>query len=182
MNDVPTAAPIYAGFWRRFNAYSIDAMIVAVLTFLPDLLFGGSALAQTAEDIEALKQAGLIPETGDSQALLQTLLAQSGGGESLSSMIESSLMSVALAAIISAIYNIGFVASRWQATPGKHWLGLKVVTADGDRLTLAQSAIRHLMSGISVVVLCGLGYLTMPFNREKAALHDMICNTRVIRV
>lgn len=178
----PNPNPVrYAGFWRRFNAYSIDATVVAVLTFLPDLLSGSPALAQSTPEIEALQQAGLIPQ-GDSQALLQALLAQSGGDGSLSGLIASSLSGMAFAAAISAIYNIGFVASHWQATPGKRWLGLKIVMRDGSRPNLLQSAYRHIMSGVSVVVLGGLGYLTMPFSKEKAALHDMICNTRVVRI
>lgn len=172
----------YAGFWRRLNAYSIDAMIVVVLTALPDMLFGGSAMAQTAEDIETLKQMGLIPESGDSQELLQTLIAQSGGTASLNGMLENFAYDITLAVIISALYNIGFVASRWQATPGKYWLGMKVVMRDGSPLTLVQSAYRHVMSGVSMVILGGMGYITMAFSPEKAALHDMICNTRVMRV
>jgi len=84
------------------------------------------------------------------------------------------------AIVISAIYNILFIAGNWQATPGKRFCGIRVVNADGTRLTLAQSAIRHAVSGISTL-LFGLGFLTVWFTREKTALHDMICQTRVVR-
>ena len=82
---------------------------------------------------------------------------------------------------VSAAYNIYFTASDWQATPGKRHCKLQVVNADGSRLTLQQSAIRHAASGISTLAL-GLGFLTALFTKEKTALHDMICQTRVIRV
>lgn len=84
-----------------------------------------------------------------------------------------------LCLVISAAYNILLVAGPRQATLGKTHCGIKVVTAQGGRLTLAQSAIRHATSGLSMV-LAGLGFLTIIFTREKTALHDMIAQTRVI--
>ncbi len=80
----------------------------------------------------------------------------------------------------STIYNIAFVASDWQATPGKRYCNIKVVNADGSRLTLAQSALRHAASGISMLM-GGLGYITLFFRPDKAALHDILCSSRVIR-
>lgn len=80
----------------------------------------------------------------------------------------------------SAIYNIAFVASDWQATPGKRACKLQVVNRDGSRLTLVQSALRHAASGISTLI-GGIGFLFALFTRERTALHDMLCNTRVIR-
>ena len=39
-----------------------------------------------------------------------------------------------IAAALAALYFIGFEASRWQATPGKRLLGLRVQASDGGRL------------------------------------------------
>jgi 8-oxo-dGTP pyrophosphatase MutT (NUDIX family) len=96
------------------------------------------------------------------------------GGDS-GSLVFSLFLSLA----VSAIYNIFFVASSWQATPGKRWCNLMVVMKDGSAPSLTQSAYRHAASGISMLLL-GAGYLTMAFNREKASLHDLICDTRVV--
>lgn len=85
-----------------------------------------------------------------------------------------------LVLVFSAAYNILLVAGPKQATLGKAFCGIKVVTEDGQRLTLVQSAIRHACSGLSTLA-GGLGYLTVLFTREKTALHDMIAHTRVIR-
>lgn len=81
--------------------------------------------------------------------------------------------------IISAIYTIWLTAGPMQATLGKAHCSLKVVTLDGGRLTLPQSAIRHLTSGISTL-LFGLGFLTVAVTREKTGIHDMLAFTRVV--
>lgn len=183
MDDALTPPIRYAGFWRRKVAYGIDLTIITLLTLLFYALFGGSAFAQTVEDIEILKQMGWVPEHTDTATLLGVLQAQSGGDwVSPSVLLKRTISGIAIALIFSSVYNIYFVASVWQATPGKRWLGMKVVTKDGKPLTLLQSAYRHLMSGVSMGILSGLGYLTIPFSKEKAALHDMICNTRVVRL
>ena len=81
---------------------------------------------------------------------------------------------------ISAAYNILLVAGPKQATLGKVYCGIKVVTVDGGRVTLMQSAIRHATSGISTL-LGGLGFLTVAFTREKTCIHDLLAFTRVVR-
>jgi uncharacterized RDD family membrane protein YckC len=80
---------------------------------------------------------------------------------------------------ISAAYNILLVAGPRQATLGKQYCGIMVVTEHGGRVTLAQSAIRHAASGLSMLV-SGLGFLTIPFTAEKTAIHDLIAKTRVV--
>ena len=84
-----------------------------------------------------------------------------------------------LVLVISAAYNILLVAGPRQATLGKRYCGIKVVMADGGRVGLAASAIRHATSGISML-LGGVGFLTIAFTREKTAIHDLIARTRVI--
>ncbi len=86
-----------------------------------------------------------------------------------------------IALVVSAAYNILFTASSWQATPGKRHCNMRVVNADGSKLTLKQSAIRHASSGISTII-AWLGFLPVLFTKERTALHDMICQTRVISV
>jgi uncharacterized RDD family membrane protein YckC len=175
-----TATFTYAGFWRRFNAYGIDTLCVAILCVLASWFIGGDALAQ-ADDLglsklgtlsNALQTGNLTPETKD--------MIQADMEQALKDGTFFPARDAYLAMIISALYNILFVAGKWQATPGKHWLGLIVVMQDGRRLTLLESAIRHIVSGVSMAP-SGLGYLTIFFSKKKLALHDMICNTCVIR-
>jgi uncharacterized RDD family membrane protein YckC len=76
-------------------------------------------------------------------------------------------------------YQIFFVG-KYGATPGKMLCKLKVVTADGDPISYGRAtgrAFAEILSGM----ICDIGYLLVIFdNPQKRALHDHICNTRVV--
>jgi uncharacterized RDD family membrane protein YckC len=183
MTETIAPSVTYAGFWRRKTAYGIDVLIVLVLYLLVSWLLGSIAHAQTAE-IQALKDIGWVSPDTDAAAIANQLQNPNSGMAIASintAFFQKILFELALSIVVSAFYNIWFVAGSWQATPGKHWLGMKVVMENGSPLTLTQSAARHFATGISMAML-GLGYLTMAFRADKAALHDLICGTRVVRV
>jgi uncharacterized RDD family membrane protein YckC len=81
--------------------------------------------------------------------------------------------------IVQLGYQIFFLG-KFGATPGKMLCKLKVVTAEGDRFGYARATGRcfaEMLSGMT----CYIGYLMVLFDsKEKRALHDHICNTRVI--
>lgn len=162
----------YAGFWKRLAAYGWDSLIVTILAIVLGAILGGDAQALTAQDIQTLVDAGLLPPGTNTQTLLAGGVSDMFGGI-------FSLSNAFIVAMVSAVYNIGFVASTWQATPGKRFCGIQVVTVDGGRLTLAQSAIRHAGSGLSLLMF-GVGFLTIVLTRQKTALHDVLANTRVV--
>lgn len=168
----------FSGFWRRFNAYGIDATIVLVISLLVAWVLGidadASAAGMNMQTFNALltaSQGGAVDPA--LVATLQDALTRSLTGGSFVPMVDDYVFMA-----VSAAYNILFVAGKWHATPGKYWLNLKVTGVGGTRLTLLHSALRHAASGISMYI-GGLGYLTMFFTREKLALHDMLCRTRV---
>lgn len=164
----------YAGFWRRFSAYTVDWLILQVLAGV--LVYASHAYAQgSTEQWKSLLE-------GAQQ--IQQQQGQSGGafggpvsGLSLSSLLDP--MDIFLTLVLAAFYNIFFVASCWQATPGKRWYKLKVVTVTGEPLSLGHSAARHLACAISTLP-AGFGFVMVAFTPEKTALHDIMCNTRVI--
>jgi uncharacterized RDD family membrane protein YckC len=80
---------------------------------------------------------------------------------------------------VSIGYEVGFVGSK-GATPGKMLLGLKIVMADGGKVSYARALGRQLSTFVSSIVLM-IGYIMAAFDDEKRALHDHMCNTRVIR-
>ena len=82
--------------------------------------------------------------------------------------------------IIGATYE-GLFVSRLGATPGKMALDLKVVRPDGERLTYGRALGRYFGTMLSGLIV-GIGYIMAAFDDEKRALHDRICDTRVIRV
>lgn len=80
--------------------------------------------------------------------------------------------------VIDTAYSAVLV-TKFGGTLGKLICGIRVVTADGRRLTYAHSVGRALAQYVSLLP-CGIGFLFAAFDSQKRALHDMICNTRVI--
>jgi uncharacterized RDD family membrane protein YckC len=70
---------------------------------------------------------------------------------------------------------------RFGATLGKMALGLLVVRSDSERITYLRAFGRSFAELLSSFFF-GVGYLLAAFDDEKRALHDHICDTRVIRV
>ena len=89
-------------------------------------------------------------------------------------------LGIQVAAIAVAVgYNTFFIG-KYAATPGKMACGLKVVTADGGPVSYARAFGRAWAEQLSGMI-CYIGYIIAGFDKEKRALHDHICNTRVIR-
>ena len=113
--ETPPASLRYASFWQRKWAYAIDVIVVMVLASFVTGLLGGVAHAQSTAELQALIDAGLIPATVNA-ADLSAAFAQLGLGKGEQSTL---LFDVLVSLAVSALYNILFVASHWQATPGK---------------------------------------------------------------
>jgi uncharacterized RDD family membrane protein YckC len=79
---------------------------------------------------------------------------------------------------IACAYEVYFVARR-GATIGKMALGLKVVRADGSGIPLGLAFGRYFAKWINAFTLY-IGYIMAGFDEQKRALHDRICETRVI--
>lgn len=80
--------------------------------------------------------------------------------------------------LITVAFNTFFLG-KFGATPGKMAVGIKVVTPDGLPISYARAFGRAWADQLSSL-LCSIGYLIAAFDSEKRALHDHICNTRVV--
>ncbi len=86
----------------------------------------------------------------------------------------------ALLIILTALYYTISV-SVWQTTVGKRAVSMYVLRPDGDKVTPLRAFARYFASVISFLLL-GLGYLVIAFNPQKRAMHDVICDTVVVRM
>ena len=75
-------------------------------------------------------------------------------------------------------YNT-FMHGKYGATLGKMAMGIRVVMADGTPITFLRAFGRAWADVLSGLV-CYIGYIIAGFDAEKRALHDHICQTRVI--
>ena len=81
--------------------------------------------------------------------------------------------------VLDAAYGI-ILVGKYGATFGKMALRLRVVTGEGNPMSYARAVARYLASLLSYLT-CMLGFLWVAWDQEKRALHDLICNTRVVR-
>lgn len=144
----------YGGFWIRAVALLIDGIILGAvtypITFLIYATFGVSMFNASRN---------VTPE------MISNFMAGAG-------------LSFFLSFAISLTYESWFWVNR-GATPGKMIFGLQVVRPTGQRLTWERAIGRVFGRWLSSLTLC-IGYIIAGFDSEKRALHDFICDTRVV--
>ena len=76
-----------------------------------------------------------------------------------------------------------FFEMLWNGqTPGKRWLGLRVLRSDGTPITLTESIIRNLVRFIDFLpAFYGLGVVVMFVNAQSRRLGDLAAGTLVVR-
>jgi uncharacterized RDD family membrane protein YckC len=85
---------------------------------------------------------------------------------------------VALLALVVLNYLTIFTALGGQ-TPGKRLLGIQVIDAKGNGPSPACAALRAFLAlGSGALVL--MGFLLVPFDRRRQALHDKLAGTFVV--
>ncbi len=145
---------VYAGFWRRFAAIIIDGILLSILVIPLRMALGLFGLNPA---IEASRQ-------GNFAALYFAALFGWG-----------TLISYAL----QITYYVYFISQK-GATLGKMLMGVKVVTVSGGPISVGRAFGRYFAQILSGLIL-GIGFIMAAFDDQKRALHDHICNTRVIR-
>jgi len=106
---------------------------------------------------------------------LSVAMVSEEGAGSLAFVIVQQLIGVA----VPVAYTTFFLG-RFAATPGKMVCGLRVVTADGGRVSYGRALGRSFAEWLSTMILL-IGYIMAAFDDEKRTLHDRICSTRVVR-
>jgi uncharacterized RDD family membrane protein YckC len=156
LRGYPSASPAvprahFAGFWIRLLARMIDGFILSIPTIV--------LVVPLVIMLGVAARPGRLMPFGPAALMMQGVLMLIGTA-------------------VGATYETYFVSTR-GATPGKLALGLKIVRADGSPVSAGLAFGRylaHLLSGY----LLGIGYIMAAFDAEKRALHDRICETRVV--
>jgi uncharacterized RDD family membrane protein YckC len=142
----------YAGFWIRFVARLIDGVILSIVVLILRIPF-----------------LALIPLAPDRVGPAALPLMMGLGG-----------VMILINLVVGVAYEAYFVSTR-GGTPGKLALGLRIIRADGSPVSAGLAAGRYFAQWISGIILL-IGYIMAGFDDEKRALHDRICDTRVIHV
>lgn len=80
---------------------------------------------------------------------------------------------------VRPLYHAGSIAI-WRTTAGKGLFGLYVVAANGDSIGFWRALGRSLGLILSAAIL-GIGYFMILFRKDNRALHDLICDTVVVK-
>lgn len=78
---------------------------------------------------------------------------------------------------VAGVYFVGFWTHGGQTLAMKTWR-IRVVRADGGKLTRARAVHRYLLSVLSFFAL-GLGFLWGFFDRDRQFLHDRLAGTAI---
>jgi uncharacterized RDD family membrane protein YckC len=155
-------APPYAGFWLRFVAYIIDALLFDAILFviagIGFLMLGGMAFVRGLQD-RANSDDPTFP-----LALIFGIVVFS------------------LIAIVGVwLYFAMMESSAKQGTLGKIAMGLTVTDLNGQRISFGRASGRFFSKIITGLIPLWIGWIMAGFTEKKQALHDMIASTLVFR-
>ncbi len=179
-----------AGLVRRYAAWSLDAAALALVAWAvchQRIAFGlercREALSVISDQV-AHAMLRVLDQGGSPFSFAIGLLgddAMRASTMALASSVTATLWPPMLAfALIGLPYHALFESSRWQATPGKRVLGLRVVGADGGRIGVGRAALRQLAGVLSWLSL-NLGHVWAAVPPRRQALHDAIARARVVQ-
>jgi uncharacterized RDD family membrane protein YckC len=151
----------YAGFWIRFLAYLIDALVLGfcfVAIMIPLIFLTG--LGSVLEKIHP----------GEDPGEIGSLLG-----------VTAIFAFVGIAILGTWIYHAYLESSEWQGTVGKRALSLKVTDLEGRPVSFGRASGRHFAKIISGMIPLGIGYIIAGFTNKKQAIHDMVASCLVLR-
>jgi len=157
----PVAFVRYGGFWLRFLAVVIDGFIL----WVPGLVV--RRLVALAMGVTPYQPAPFMTPA----AIFSSL------GEYMFSL--GAMAQTVLGLALACTYETFFIV-KYGATPGKMDLGLKVVRPDGSPIGVGRAIGRYFAKLLNYFTLF-IGFIMAGWDSQKRGLHDMICDTRMIR-
>jgi len=142
----------YAGFWMRFVAIFIDAILLNILTSVIGFLISVDMGYKSVLRISSISSTFFI-------SIFTVLFVQ---------------------LTIYWLYFALLESSAMQATIGKKAIGLQVTDMNGERINLGKATGRFFSKIISFFTL-GIGFMMAAFTNKKQALHDIISNCLVVK-
>jgi uncharacterized RDD family membrane protein YckC len=152
----------YAGFWLRFVAFLIDAVIsgfLSLILLIPLFILTGAGAA--------------LNRIGSGEDISDDVAAFVGIGFVLG------LIVITLG--VSWLYYALSESSSWQGTLGKKMLNLTVTDLNGQPISFGRASGRYFSKFITNLIPLAIGYILAGFTEKKQAIHDMIASCLVLR-
>lgn len=142
-------------FWLRAIAYIMDTLVVVLpLVFLWAIL--GQPLPESSGTL--------------SEQISEQLTNPTPGFERLQILV----------LVTTLIYDTALI-TLWATTLGKRAFGMYVVRTDGSRIGPGRALLRHVLTAASANLTFGFIFLVAAFRADRRGVHDLICDTVVIR-
>jgi uncharacterized RDD family membrane protein YckC/ribosomal protein L40E len=149
----------YAGFWVRFVAYIIDAIVLGTVTSIVTVPLFIHYLGQFSD---------------------YSWLSSAASGGTLPSGFWIFYGWYFLASFLIETIYFTVAIGKWGRTLGKMALRIKVVKPDGSRVSYWRAFGRGLAYYLNQFTL-GFSFLIIAFTSKKRGLHDYIADTVVIK-
>ena len=156
-------SPSYAGFWKRFAAFLIDAILLTIVNFvilLPIIGMMGLGAGMSGGDM------AFDPDNPESTGMLMAML----GG--------TFFASIAMA-VAGWLYFALMESSAKGGTLGKMALGIRVTDMRGNRISFGRATGRYFGKIVSGLILY-IGFIMAGFTQQKQALHDIMASCLVV--
>jgi len=174
----PAPGYAYVGFWRRFWAFLLDGLIIAIPTWL--ILVPLILNRLTSTDLSALSGQGLYvvdPTTGQ---LVESPQAVAALNAAMVHLFSGAAI-VWLGIFVLQLLYFTIFWSRRGATPAQQLLGIQIRNEqDGSRISFKRALLRYVGYIISIWILY-IGFIWVAFDSRKQGWHDKIGGTVAVR-
>ncbi|KAF1005672.1 MAG: hypothetical protein GAK28_03154 [Luteibacter sp.] len=151
--------PEYATFWTRVGAWIIDYLILMVPFTVVSIVMGvGGMATELLRNVES-NQTAAIAAYAEAVRPVGYIFAA-----------------------IGFIYYTLFESSKWQATPGKMAVGIRVTDTAGKRVSMARAAGRNAIRLVNAMgaFVPFVFYIVTAFTQRKQGVHDLLASTYVL--
>ena len=101
------------------------------------------------------------------------------GSTEVQRQIQYSIPGIVITLALFWGYFVGFEVSKYEATPGKIAMALRVTDMEGRRVGVIRSTVRHFAKFLTIATL-SIGFFIAIFTRKRQTLHDLIAGCVVI--
>jgi uncharacterized RDD family membrane protein YckC len=169
-----------AGFMRRFTAFMLDNLIIALIALIAFFAYSEIAAARRGEKGDFSRMLSALKK-GESVVIGQEKSQAADGREQKVQVFGGETFKIIYEFIIGYLYYLLFFRFGGR-TPGKRLLRLRVVDLHGrERLGWYQSLERAHGYAASAL-LAFLGFLQVLWDHEGLTMHDKLAGTTVIRL
>jgi uncharacterized RDD family membrane protein YckC len=141
-----------AGIGRRFAAVWLDSMLATLVLVIPVMIVVAMDVASAA-----------------------------GNPEQAQTRMGGFIVFAAIGVVVLMLVYEGLMLSSRGQTLGKMAVGIKVVTPEGHDITGGQAWGRAALRQVFFSYFALINYLPAFFTKQKTAIHDLACKTRVVR-